>query len=348
MKGIVTKHLNKRIQGASLNAQKLNSYEVGDIVEIVEILNGDDIDGNNVWYRLDDGAYVWSGGIAGSAEMPGKETVIDTRIQKNWTIEKFGIDKIWETTKGKGVKVAILDSGAMLDHPDLAVVPIIATKNFLDNSEDVTDNVGHGTHCAGIIAGQNEIGVAPEVSLLIGKVTDTGKRIEQTALFNGLKWAYESEADIISVSLTLKNFSQELADKVLALDKKHPGILFCSLSNLGDMGRNLDYYPALLDCAISVGSINEQFRMDVLTARSSKIDILGPGRDINSTWNNGGYKVESGCSMATPFVAGVFALEFSRNRNIKKADLKKKVFEKSTSFASFKYDPKGRYPIINP
>lgn len=83
MKGVVNKRLNKRVQGASVNAEKLNPYEVGDVVEIVEILNGDDIDGNNVWYRLDDGTFVWSGGIDGSAEMPGRTQLNIPKLTKD-------------------------------------------------------------------------------------------------------------------------------------------------------------------------------------------------------------------------------------------------------------------------
>ncbi len=325
-------------------------------VEEIEDDTCDSISGNRKWYKDANGDYLWSGGFE----------VINSNINLNniesvgWHIKKFNIEKIWSITKGKGVTVAVLDSGIMMSHPDIEQGNIIGTKNFLyegDDEElikDVSDHTGHGTHCAGIIASQgNKIkGIAPNVSLLIGKITDTKLGVDQDKLFSGIKWAYENNADVISVSAILENFKSEYITEITKLNNKHPGILISCLSNDGDLDFDIDYYPSLLKECIAVGSINEKMQIDDLTSRAKKLDILAPGRDILSTWNNGAYKSESGCSMATPFVAATIALMISYYKNESKAINKQEIINKIISqvshFAQYKTRPGKNIPIIDP
>lgn len=277
----------------------------------------------------------------------------------NWHITDFGIEEIWnQGFKGQGIKVAILDSGLMISHPDINASNIVASKNFLYHgdddvlSKDVTDNLGHGTHCAGIVASLKGSGVAPEASLMIGKITDSSFGVDENVLVEAIEWAYKNDADVISISITVKEFGANLIEKIAELDEKHKAILVCSVSDLGDLGFNADFYPAMLNECLAVGAVNKSMEMDPVTGRSSKIDILAPGREINSTWNNGAYKTETGCSMSTPFVAGVLALILARNTakgvSTSKAELKKNVVSLTSKFAKFKDAPQGNYSIISP
>jgi major intracellular serine protease len=274
-----------------------------------------------------------------------------------WHINKFKIEKIWNLSQGMGVKVAVLDSG-FKEHPDILNDNIIATRNFLyeganeNKLSDVTDTLGHGTHCAGIIAAQIKCGVAPNVSLLIGKVTENGLGVNPDVLFKAIQWAYVNGADVISISITVDKFPKSYRDKIKVLDEKYKGILVCSLSDFPDRGFNRDKFPAMLPECIAVGAIDRDLKMDILTTRSSKIDVLAPGRDIESTWIDRGYKTLSGCSMATPFVAAIIALIISDKRNkdetIVKSEIKKDIVSKTTSFAKFEKTPQGNYPILIP
>jgi subtilisin len=281
-------------------------------------------------------------------------------MSANWQIFQFGIDKIWSKTKGNGIKVAILDTGIMESHPDIKLNNIIVAKNFLYEGIDefslknVNDNVGHGTHCTGIIAAQGikASGVAPEVSLLIGKISDKELGINPDILFKGIEWAYTSEADVISVSVTVDKFDEDYQKKIKELDSNHKGILVGSLTDLGDLGFDSSSCLSSLDVCIGVGAVTDNFQMDDITARSAFLDILGPGHDIYSTWTNGEYETKTGCSMATPFVAGVIALILAYSASINKKITKNEILDhlktSTTRYASFESLPNIKFPIIDP
>ena len=110
MKGIVNTFLNERVKEPSVNAANPVYYEPGDVVEIVDILNGQEYDGNKVWYQLDNGAYVWSGGVQGTYE-------IDQEIQ-----DQGRHSEVFNTVPGtgKGIGIAILDSGINVNHVHLS------------------------------------------------------------------------------------------------------------------------------------------------------------------------------------------------------------------------------------
>jgi major intracellular serine protease len=277
----------------------------------------------------------------------------------DWHIRKFGIDKIWLETKGKGVTIAILDSG-ISDHPDINPEFIIDSRNFLYNGNDeeerkkVPDRIGHGTHCAGIICAQGikAFGVAPEADLMVGKIVDTSLGSDPSAFVNGLEWAYRSHADVISVSVNPDDLDDGTVKKIENLDQQFGGILVGALNDAGDMGFDVEYYPYKFSTCLGVGAVDPDFMMDPLTCRSSNLDLLAPGHGIYSTWTGNGYETLSGCSMAAPFVAGVLALAISYLRNKKrtyhKAELVSTILKATTHFASYQTLPGKQFPVIDP
>jgi len=349
----------------------------------VEIIDDDTCDevypGNRKWYRDGNGDYLYSGGFEELSTnqttpptpeqpdavtgQPGNSTPApDNQTPPNWQIEKFGIKQIWEKTKGAGVKVAIIDSGLKIDHPEFDRSKIILTRNFLYTGDDetlksdVTDECGHGTHCAGIIAakGLKCNGIAPEVQLIIGKIYRKREDgINSTLFVEAVKWAFENDADIISVSLTMDTMSDDEQRTMSSLFIDKPNVMMVgSIENGDDLGfdRADMYPPALTNDCYSVGNIDNNNKI-YYTMRCSYIDILAPGYNIYSTWNDGNYKTDSGCSMSTPFVAGIIALLLSFNNQQSQTITKKKIIEmiqnKATSFVSFS-SKKDIYPIINP
>ncbi len=355
MKVTVIKNLNVRTGKPSVNAPCYNYLTPGSVIEVEEqMVEGDFYEGNNKWYKGLDGNFYWSGGVN---EINANKLF---KMSENWHISKFGIDSLWNKTKGKGIRVAILDTGLMESHPDINKNNIVLTKNFLYEGEDellmknVSDNIGHGTHCAGIIAAQGiySCGVAPDVSLLIGKISDKSTGIDSSLLFKGIEWAYTNNADVISVSVAVDQFNKEFQNRIQNLDSDYKGILVGSLTDLGDLGFDSNSFPTSLNACIGVGAVNKNYKMDEVTARSSYLDILGPGRDIFSIWNDGRYKTMTGCSMATPFVAGVIALILaylvSQNKKISKKELINYLKTVTDKFDSFESLPEKKYPIIDP
>lgn len=211
---------------------------------------------------------------------------------------------------GDGVKVAILDSGC-IQHPDL-INNIIGGKNFTtEGSEtDYNDLNGHGTHVAGIIAGNNKImGVAPNAKLLILKVLDKTGNGNCQGLYDAINYAIEQKVDIINMSLGISINVNEIHTMLKkAVDNNI--CVVCACGNEGDGKAFTDEYsyPAGYNEAISVGAIDNARVNAVFTNSNKEVDLVAHGVNVVSTHLNNGYCSMSGTSQATPHVTGALAL----------------------------------------
>lgn len=223
---------------------------------------------------------------------------------------------IWGETKGKGVKVAVLDTGCDSKHPDLQE-RIIGGRNFTDDDRsDPTifqDYNGHGTHVAGTIAAQQNdkgvIGVAPEASLLIVKVLNRNGSGQYEWIIKGINYAIEQKVDIISMSLGGPNDMPELYEAIKKAVTNNI-LVVCAAGNEGDGDDSTDEFafPGQYNEVISVGSINFNRHPSDFTNSHNEIDLVAPGEEILSTYINGKYATLSGTSMAAPHVSGALAL----------------------------------------
>jgi major intracellular serine protease len=231
-------------------------------------------------------------------------------------IELIAAPKIWEKSKGKGITIAILDTGCDVTHPDLSE-QIIGGRNFTDddngNPDVYNDYNGHGTHVAGTIAAvQNNngvIGVAPEAGLLILKVLDKNGSGQYDWIINGINYAVEQKVDIISMSLGGSEDVPELHESIQNAIANQI-LVVCAAGNEGD-GKDFSdefSYPASYNEVISVGAINLQHRSSEFSNSNNEVDLVAPGEEILSTYLNGTYASLSGTSMATPHVSGALAL----------------------------------------
>lgn len=234
--------------------------------------------------------------------------------QVNWAGSILGVPNVWVQTMGEGIKVAVLDTGIDEDHPDLKD-GIVASKDFTgDGVEDVN---GHGTHCAGIIGARlNDVGfvgVAPKTELLIAKVLGNDGSGSFDWIADGVLWAVEEGADIISMSLGGPVSSHRLYQAIhVALAK---GVMvLCAAGNEGSLFQNSIGYPGRYGGVITVASHDENGNRSGFSSRGGEIDVMGPGSNIWSTYVDGGYAELSGTSMATPFVAGLSALILAKHR----------------------------------
>lgn len=231
-------------------------------------------------------------------------------------VELIQAPKLWNETKGKGIKVAVLDTGCETAHPDLKD-RIIGGRNFTDddrsNPDIYTDYNGHGTHVAGTIAAQeNEagvIGVAPEAGLLIVKVLNKAGSGKYDWIIKGIHYAIEQKADIISMSLGGPTDVPELHEAIKTAVNNNI-LVVCAAGNEGDGddSTNEFAYPGAYNEVISVGAINLERGSSEFTNSHNEIDLVAPGEGITSTYLNGKYATLSGTSMAAPHVSGALAL----------------------------------------
>lgn len=247
----------------------------------------------------------------------GQLTVSILRAETGgWASDQLRIPEWWKETEGEGVTIAVLDTGCDLDHPDLQDA-IVCAKSFVPRQSIAEDGEGHGTHCCGVIAARKDgdgfVGVAPKASLLVGKVLGDDGGGAFSWITRGIRWAVESGADIITMSLgapiATPDLHQAIHEAILA-----GKIVIAAAGNEGRMGGATVGYPARYGSVISVASHNRSMQRSGFSSRGGEVDFMAPGEDIWSTYKKGGYATLSGTSMATPFVAGLAALILAKHK----------------------------------
>lgn len=216
-----------------------------------------------------------------------------------WGQVYVGIDK--EIKKDK-IKVAILDSGINSNHSDLKN-KVVKSYDVIQNIDSTTDVFGHGTNIAGIITANHNshgiIGVSQNVQIYDIKVLNAEGKAEINDVLTALLWAYENNVDIINISFGFsKHYSalQEMIDLLVS-----EGIIIVAASG-NNLGQEADY-PARYPNVISVGSINKDSSIDILSAQG-KVDVFAPGKEIFTTSMSGDYETVRGTSFSTAYITG--------------------------------------------
>ncbi|MFE6974030.1 S8 family serine peptidase [Streptomyces sp. NPDC057682] len=245
------------------------------------------------------------------------------------SVPQIGAPEVWKSGyRGDGVKVAVLDTGIDLAHPDLAD-RVAGAKSFVPG-QDVQDGRGHGTHVAGIVAGSGAAsggrytGVAPGARLLVGKVLDNRGNGDESSVIAGMEWAAAQGADIISMSLgaETEESGDPISEAVDELTGSSGALFVISAGNTGP-GRTTVSTPGIAARALTVGATDAQDRLADFSSRGPTVggalkpEITAPGVNIVSARAAGtqlgpvvdtDYSAISGTSMAAPHVSGAAAL----------------------------------------
>lgn len=243
----------------------------------------------------------------------------DPLLAQQWGIFAIGADRVWATTTGTGVIVAVVDSGSG-PHPDLAE-NLLPGRSFSSAGEtpdgNDVDTGGHGTHVAGIIAavannGIGGSGIAPHAKILPLKVLDQSGQGDARDVASGVRFAADNGAKVINLSLGGASESSSLSQAIqYATDK---GALVIAAAGNGGASEK-PKWPAALDLTIAVTAVDSSNTVTSFDQRGDYIDISAPGANIVST-AKGDYVSQSGTSMAAGFVAGAAALLFAAEPRI--------------------------------
>ncbi|MEV6598581.1 S8 family serine peptidase [Actinoplanes sp. NPDC051346] len=252
--------------------------------------------------------------------------------------ESVGLGYAHATTRGRpDVTVAVLDTGVDLDHPELrgritgradfvdlqGMDTTAFVGDTMDFDEDPGDDIGHGTHVGGIVAGRGvrmDQGIAPECRIMAVRVLATMKdrnRLVGAGIVDNInpaiKWAVDQGADIINMSLGIKHTGGGLphADVIRYALAKNVTVVAAS----GNDGSSARYYPGALPGVIAVGAADPSGKPARFSSFGAAITVMAPGVDILSSYARQGYAVASGTSQAAPFVAGCVALLLSYARD---------------------------------
>lgn len=234
-----------------------------------------------------------------------------------WGVDRIDADLAWAVSKGTGVRVAVIDTGIDMDHPDLKATikggfnAIAPTKKYRNPSNFDDDN-GHGTHCAGVIGAQDNdigvIGVAPEAWLYGVKVLDDTGSGYTSDCVEGIQWCVDNGMQVISMSWGSMNNFQVLHD---ACDAAwNVGCLMVAAAGAEGV-EYPDMYPAGYSSVMAVSATDQNDTIASFSNYGAEIELAAPGVSIYSTYKNGGYLTMSGTSTACPHVSGTAALAWA-------------------------------------
>lgn len=230
-------------------------------------------------------------------------------------ITQIGAPQAWGLSTGAGVKVAVIDTGISLTHPDLAG-HVTSGPNFVSETKPPNDDNGHGSHVAGTIGAiDNEIGVvgvAPGTRLYAVKVLNKNGMGWTSDVAAGIDWAAANGMQVANMSLG--GGYSEIQDIACANAEAAGVLLIAAAGNSGNAnpGESTVGYPAALPSVVAVSAVNASNVIASFSSTGPEVALSAPGVSIQSTWKGSGYYTASGTSMAAPHVAGSAALAIAK------------------------------------
>lgn len=299
--------------------------------------------------------------IAHPVSIAGKRRSNDTYRPQQWALNKLKAETSWRKSRGKGVVVAVIDTGVRAKHPDLRG-RVMKGWDFVSSDNAASDMNGHGTHVAGSIAAnannrRGVAGLAPKAKILPVRVLDASGSGNTAAVARGIVYAVNKGADVINLSLAGDQPDVQTRAAVAYAARKNV-VVVAAAGNRG-CGASPSY-PAAYPNVIGVGAIDRYNRVAGYSQCGSYVDVVAPGSSIASTMvyrsdpglrcgYGSSYCRLSGTSMATPYASASAALLISRTKGKMRAS---KVRRLMTAKAS-NVGPRGRdaasgYGVINP
>ena len=245
--------------------------------------------------------------------------VNDPSLGSQWALAKIAAPLAWDTAQGEGQIIAVLDTGVLSTHPDLAG-KIVPGWNIASNSADTSDIQGHGTLVSGVAAATSNNGVgiagtAGAAKIMPMRITDdpTGYAYF-SSIASGLTWAADHGATVANASYGVAGSAS--VQSAAAYLRSKGGNFFCSAMN-----NNKDEGFAPNDNIMAVSATDSNDAKASFSSFGAFVDVAAPGVSLLTTNRSGTYSNASGTSFSAPTTAGVAALVKSANPALSPADV---------------------------
>lgn len=301
------------------------------------------------------------------ALLPAFPAGADTIRAQQWGLDALHTDRAWQTTRGRGITVAVVDTGVDGSLPDLAG-QVLTGRDMIGFGAGRGDRAWarHGTAMAGIIAGRGHgdgggegvIGIAPEAKILpvrvILEASDPARakarKTRGTALADGIRWAADHGADVINLSLGDDSESahpEAGEDAAIQYALKKGAVVVASAGNSGEKGDHISY-PAAYPGVIAVAAVDRYGTHASFSTRRWYATVSAPGVDIVVPAPDRKYYVEWGTSAASAFVSGAVALVRAAHPDLSPAQIKKLLADTARSRPSAGRDDARGHGIVDP
>lgn len=272
----------------------------------------------------------------------------DPSYASQWHLPRIQSAEAWGVTTGSAsVVVAVIDSGVFGSHPDLKA-KLVPGWNFVDDSADTDDILGHGTAVAGTLAAasNNGIGVAgvswASLIMPLG-VVDANDSAAYSHVAAAIEYAADHGARVINISVGGPHPSSTLQEAVDYAWKKGV-VIFSSAMNESTTAL---YYPAACAHVVAVSATDSNDHLADFSNYGNWIALAAPGTNILTTMNGGGYGLWTGTSFASPIVAGVAALCLAANPSLTNAALVSLLEQTADDIGAPGYDSSFGWGRIN-
>ncbi|MCH0563580.1 type VII secretion-associated serine protease mycosin [Streptomyces sp. MUM 2J] len=248
----------------------------------------------------------------------------DTTRSLQWHLDAMHADEMWRTSTGKGVTVAVIDSGVDPTNPDLKgrILDGLDLAPSEASGDEHTDLDGHGTSMAGLIAGtgaygggKGAFGLAPGTKILPIRVPGRGEYnpfLSASSFADGIRYAVDHGAKVVNISMGTSYNDASLSNAVkYALEQG--SLVFGAVGNSGDEG-NPVLYPAATPGVVGVGSIGKNLRRSSFSEYGSQVDMAAPGEEmVHACGGKTGLCKGDGTSDATALASASAALIWSKH-----------------------------------